>query len=178
MLYDAEEVGLMLRNILKPVDPNGDFQDYSMWRALTVDIANRLHRAYGRTLIMPMTIWKENYFTEVISGLGNFDKEIYHFCLTAPLEAIRERIFQRSEQQEGDWIFDQIEKCVAAFNSDIFEEKLIALACHQKKLRLRLFLESNPEHQGERIDLSPEFSVVIWFSLLQLCESISSVAFP
>ena len=124
LLYDAEEVGMMLRNILRPIDWSGDFQNYPMWRTLTIDVARGLKETYGRTLIMPMTIRREDYFSEVMSGLANIEPVIHHFCLTAPADVIRNRVYQRGEQQSGDWIFEQIEKCVSSFSSDLFEEKI------------------------------------------------------
>jgi deoxyadenosine/deoxycytidine kinase len=120
LLYDAEEVGLMLRNILKPIDWSGDFQDYPLWRTLVVDVAAMLKQQYNRTLIMPMTIWRQDYFSEVMSELAKIDPTIYHYCLTAPEAVIRERIFERGEQHEGDWIFEQVGKCTAAFQLDLF----------------------------------------------------------
>jgi len=124
LLYDAEEVGLMLRNILRPIDWSGDFQDYPIWRTLTVEVAKTLKQTYGRNLIMPMTIWRADYFKEVMSGLSAIDPDIYHFCLTASADVIRNRIDNRGEQQPGDWIFDQIERCIGSFSSDLFEEKI------------------------------------------------------
>jgi hypothetical protein len=120
LLYDAEEVGLMLRNILKPIDWSGDFQDYPLWRTLVIEVAEMLRKQYSRTLIMPMTIWREDYFNEVMSGLSKIDPVINHYCLTAPEDVIRKRILDRGEQQDGDWIFEQIGKCTGAFQSDLF----------------------------------------------------------
>jgi deoxyadenosine/deoxycytidine kinase len=124
LLYDAEEVGFMLRNILRPIDWSGDFQNYPMWRTLTMEVARGLRETYERTLIMPMTIRREDYFNEVMTGLASFDTEVHHFCLTASADVIRSRVHLRGEQSNGDWIFDQIEKCVSSFNSDLFEEKI------------------------------------------------------
>jgi hypothetical protein len=124
LLFDAEEVGFMLRNILHPIDWSGDFQNYPMWRTLTVEVARGLKENYGRTLIMPMTIRRKDYFDEVMTGLASIDPEVHHFCLTASADAICSRVRTRGEQPAGDWIFDQIEKCVSAFNSELFAEKI------------------------------------------------------
>jgi len=124
LLYDAEEVGLMLRNILKPIDWSGDFQDYTLWRTLVIEVAAMLMQQYQRTLIMPMTIWRKEYFDQIMSGLSKLDPDIHHYCLTAPADVIRKRILDRGEQQEGDWIFDQVGRCVKSFESDHFVEKI------------------------------------------------------
>jgi deoxyadenosine/deoxycytidine kinase len=124
LLYDPEEVGLMLRNILKPVDWSGDFQDYPMWRRLVIDVAGMIQQQYRHTLVMPMTIWRVEYFQEVMSSLKKIDPDIHHFCLTAPYEVIHDRLVNRGEQVQGDWVFDQIEKCTAAFELPLFEERI------------------------------------------------------
>ncbi len=124
LLFDAEEVGTMLQKILSPIDWTGDFQDYSMWRNLTIEVAGKLQQNYGRSLIMPMTIWRTDYFEEVISGLKRLDPIFHHFCLIAPKEIICKRVHQRGEQKEGDWVFEQIDKCVPVFADEMFEEKI------------------------------------------------------
>src|SRR6516162_8024946 len=124
LLYDPEEVGLMLRNILSPVDWSGDFQDYPIWRTLLVDVARMLKDEYKQTLIMPMTIWRTDYFKEVILALSAVDADLHHFCLVAPAHLIRQRLIKRGEQQEGDWVFAQIASCVSSFELDLFEERI------------------------------------------------------
>src|SRR6266568_4231951 len=83
LLFDTEEVGFFLRNIVRPIEKFEDFQDLSMWRRLTITTAQLLRQTYGRTLIMPMTIWYRHYFDEVIAGLRQFEPDLLHFCLTA-----------------------------------------------------------------------------------------------
>lgn len=124
LIYDPEEVGLMLRNILKPVDWSGDFQDYPLWRTLLIDVAKLLKDQYKRTLIMPMTIWRSDYFKEVMSGLTDVDADIHHFCLTASTDIIRLRLIERGEQKPGDWVFDQISDCVTSFQLPLFEKRI------------------------------------------------------
>src|SRR5579863_6999232 len=69
LLFDAEEVGICLSHIVQPIVAFDDFQDLPMWRTLTVETAKQLRQTYGRTLIMPMTIWHRPYFEEVMAGL-------------------------------------------------------------------------------------------------------------
>ena len=124
MLYDPEEVGYMLWNILKPIGLDGDFQDYVAWRRLVPLVGEALQGAYKRTLVIPMTIWKEMYFTEVMDGLRTFEPNLYHFCLTASIETIHNRLRQRAEQAEGAWVFQQTAQCVQAFQSPLFHEQI------------------------------------------------------
>jgi deoxyadenosine/deoxycytidine kinase len=42
LLFDAEEIGYMLRKIYKHIDNPEDFQDFPAWRDLTVKTAAHL----------------------------------------------------------------------------------------------------------------------------------------
>lgn len=124
MLYDPEEIGLALRNILQPIDKQDDFQHYSEWRSLTVEAAEQIKTRYNRHLIIPMTIWRKEYFLEVTSGLKEIDRDFYHFCLTASIEAVHDRLNHRGEQRLGSWAHQQAIKAVPAFNASLFEEHI------------------------------------------------------
>lgn len=68
LLFDPEEIGFFLRNVLGPIDKRDDFQHYPIWRKLTVSTAQLLKQTYKRDLVIPMTIWRPEYFNEVITG--------------------------------------------------------------------------------------------------------------
>lgn len=126
MIYDPEEVGFMLRNIL-PTDiqqieaDSGDFQDFDLWTELTVQIASALISKYEKHLIVPMTIRNPDYLASIKEGLNKIDGNTYHFCLTASKDTIHERLKKRGEQ-EGDWCFRQTNKCLMAFGKYDFGE--------------------------------------------------------
>ena len=126
MLFDPEEIGFMLRQVIpdeiKTFDERtDDFQDLKMWRSLTVTVAEQLQKTYGKSLIVPMTIFNKDYFQYIINGFKGIDEKTYHFCLTAKEETIHERLIQRGET-EGNWCFQQTEKCLAAFEDTSFEK--------------------------------------------------------
>ncbi|MFJ7667636.1 AAA family ATPase [Lysinibacillus sp. NPDC097195] len=126
MLYDPEEVGYMLRNVL-PEEikrfeaETGDFQDLQLWRELTVEVAKLLISKYNVNLIVPMTIRNPKYFSYIFNGFNNIDGNTYHFCLTASKETIYDRLRERGEV-EGDWCFKQTDKCLKAYNDYNFGE--------------------------------------------------------
>ncbi|SRR5579883_1152080 len=121
LLFDAEEVGYFLRKIVAPVERPDDFQHLPMWRTLTVTTARWLQGRYGRTLIMPMTIWRKSYFEEVISGLRAFEPEFYHFCLTATEPTLTGRLRGRGDPPDVlAWCLEQAQHCLAAFQSPDF----------------------------------------------------------
>ncbi|GAE34022.1 AAA family ATPase [Halalkalibacter akibai] len=126
MIFDPEEVGFMLRNIvpeeIKRLEANtGDFQDLRLWKELTVEVAARMVNTYNTNLVIPMTIRKPEYLRYIQNGFKKIDKETYHFCLTASEGTIYKRLRNRGET-EGNWCFQQTEKCLTAFKSFDFGE--------------------------------------------------------
>lgn len=126
MIYDPEEIGYMLRNVI-PIDikrtesTTGDFQDLELWKELTVDVAKRLITKYKINLIVPMTIRKIEYFHFIYNGFKSIDDQTHHFCLSASKETIYERLRLRGEE-EGNWCFQQTDKCLEAYKQYDFGE--------------------------------------------------------
>jgi len=126
MIYDPEEAGILLRNIIPSgvmgqTEKTGDFQDFKLWPKLVVMIAEQIKKQYNRHLIVPMTLKNIEYFKYIYTGLGNIDSEIYHFCLKASVTSIHERLKERGEEP-GSWPFLQTEKCVCAYEKYDFGE--------------------------------------------------------
>lgn len=121
VLFDPEEVGGMLMRILRPIAWTGDFQDYQLWRRLVPQVAEGLVKEYGQNLVIPMTLWRSDYFDEVIAGLQQVDSDFHHFCLQAPREVVVERIERRGHQGPGDWVFEQLDCCIPALQSTKFQ---------------------------------------------------------
>lgn len=126
LLFDPEEIGFFLRKVLEPVDKRDDFQHYPMWRTLTVTTAQLLKKNYGRDLVIPMTIWRPEYFDEVMTGLRQVDADLRHFCLVAPLEVVHKRLSERGEQKPGSWPYKQAELAVPSFELPLFAKHLPA----------------------------------------------------
>lgn len=67
MIYDPEEVGVLLRNIIPreimlDEEKTNDFQDLILWKKAVVMIAREIKEQYNKHLIIPMTIRKIEYF--------------------------------------------------------------------------------------------------------------------
>lgn len=125
MLFDPEVVGFMLRHIIADdmkldEEKTGDFQDLEMWKPLTVYVARQLRDTYGKDLIVPMTIYNKDYFKAIHGGFLEIDPDTHHFCLTAKKETIHRRLIERGEA-EGNWCFEQTDKCLAGFEDACFE---------------------------------------------------------
>jgi hypothetical protein len=124
MLFDPEEVGFMLRTSLpeeikQREAPTGDFQDFDLWKDLTVTVAKKLVENYNVNVIVPMTIWNPEYFHYISNGFREIDGQTHHFCLMADRETIFTRLRRRGEA-EGNWCFQQTEKCLKSFKENDF----------------------------------------------------------
>ena len=123
MIYDPEEVGFMLRNII-PNDiryvseKSGDFQDLKLWKVLTVEIAKMLLETYKRNLIIPMTICDLIRFNYIYDNLKKIDNTVFHFCLLAKKNIIHDRLIKRGDK-EGSWPFQQTDKCLKLYQNNL-----------------------------------------------------------
>ncbi|MFI6357624.1 NUDIX domain-containing protein [Streptomyces sp. NPDC050743] len=118
-LFDPEVIGAGLTHLLpaKRLAEVGDFQDLPIWRRLVVDTAAAMLAELGGTLVVPMTLLRQDYRDEIFGGLAARRIPVHHLLL-APAETIlRERIAGREvppELPDGDirvrqWSFDHIE---------------------------------------------------------------------
>lgn len=125
MIFDPEMIGGMLRYVI-PHDiqrteaTTGDFQDFLLWKELTVNTAKRLVNHYGLHLIVPMTIREPAYFEYIYNGFKEIS-DTHHFCLMASKETIHQRLKERGEE-EGRWCYDQTDKCLTAYENNDFGE--------------------------------------------------------
>ncbi len=97
MLYDPEEVGTFVRRLVSPVEQRRDYQDHAFWRALCVEVARLLRETYCRTLVVPMAVWRRDYFESITEGLRGVDPELVCLRLTASEEVLRRRILGRPD---------------------------------------------------------------------------------
>ncbi|WLR42284.1 AAA family ATPase [Bacillus carboniphilus] len=126
MIFDPEEVGFLLRDTVPhevryEEENTDDFQDFVLWKVVTVQLAEHLISHYKVNLIVPMTIYQKDNFHYIFNGFKNIDENTYHFCLKASKDTIYERLLKRGEK-EGNWCFQQTEKCLQAFENGSFRE--------------------------------------------------------
>ncbi|MGW5783271.1 NUDIX hydrolase [Streptomyces sp. NPDC003757] len=118
-LFDPEVVGAALAHLLPPkrLADVGDFQDLPIWRRLVTDTAAALLADLGGTLVVPMTLLRQEYRDEIFGGLAARRIAVHHILL-APAETIlRERIARRDipddlpdgEIRVRQWCYDHIE---------------------------------------------------------------------
>jgi 8-oxo-dGTP pyrophosphatase MutT (NUDIX family) len=126
-LFDPEVVGAALPHLLPPkrLAEVGDYQDLPVWRRLVIDTAAALLAELGGTLVVPMTLLRQEYRDEIFGGLAARRIAVRHVLL-APAETIlRERTAGREipvDLPDGEirvrrWAYDHIEPYRAALAS-------------------------------------------------------------
>lgn len=68
-LYDPKLLGDFLQHQLPQTVYPEDFQDYSVWRQSTYKIVFDLATKTDKIIIIPMTIYKKEYYQEIIQQL-------------------------------------------------------------------------------------------------------------
>ncbi|MFE2420687.1 NUDIX domain-containing protein [Streptomyces hokutonensis] len=125
--FDPEIIGGALPNLLpaKHLAEVGDFQDLQIWRRLVIETAAAMLAELGGTLVVPMTLLRQEYRDEIFGGLAARRVAVRHVLL-APAETIlRERIAGREippdlpdgELRMQQWAYDHIEPYRAALAS-------------------------------------------------------------
>ncbi|MEU0058552.1 NUDIX domain-containing protein [Streptomyces sp. NPDC006334] len=126
-LFDPEVIGAALPHLLpaKRLAEVGDFQDLQLWRRLVIDTAAALLGELGGTLVVPMTLLRQEYRDEIFGALAARRIPVRHVLL-APAETIlRGRIAERDvpldlpdgEMRVRQWSYDHIEPYRAALAS-------------------------------------------------------------
>ena len=119
VVYNPEDVGLML---WRWMPPNSDFQHLPSWRELVVAAALSLRRHHADTLIVPMSLLRDAYRTEILGGLADAGEPVLPVYLDADAAVLRERLTARvfypdnPEADQAARVFglDQVNAAVAA----------------------------------------------------------------
>ena len=92
VVYDPEDVGLRLG---KWTRPGGYLQHLPSWRELVVTTALSLRRHHSETLIVPMSLIRDVYRTEILGGLVDVGEEVLHVLLEVDAAVLRNRLNAR-----------------------------------------------------------------------------------
>lgn len=117
ILFDPEVLGIGLRLWTPPQAFIRDFQDIQLWRDLVVTTCAGLVAEWGRPLIVPMTLLRPPYFHHIVGGLREIEADLYHFCLTAPVEVLRARATERAHEQGEGGDLTWLEERWAAYDA-------------------------------------------------------------
>ncbi|MGW4032388.1 NUDIX hydrolase [Streptomyces sp. NPDC004838] len=143
-LYDPELIGDGLRLQLPPkrLDEVDDYQDLPIWRRLVVDTAAAMLAELGGTLVVPMTLLRQEYRDEIFGGLAARRIAVRHVLLHPEETILRQRIAERPEPgppdggtaaESGDgegttrrqWAYDHIEPYLGAVGHWIGGDALV-----------------------------------------------------
>jgi predicted kinase len=113
IVYDPELIGFVLRRIGRPVIKVADYQDLAVWRGLTT-LGGWALRRTRRTLVVPMAVWRRDYFAQFIAGLRRADPDVCSFRLTATEETLRRRILASTDKAARPWRLDHLTTGLAA----------------------------------------------------------------
>ncbi|MEV5905131.1 NUDIX domain-containing protein [Streptomyces sp. NPDC052127] len=126
-LFDPEVIGGALPYLLPPkrLAEVGDFQNLPIWRRLVIDTAAALLAELGGTLVVPMTLLRQEYRDEIFGGLAARRIPVRHVLLAPGETILRERIAAREvppDLPDGEirirqWSYDHIEPYHAALAS-------------------------------------------------------------
>jgi len=123
ILYDPENLGdFFQENLPKAVCPE-DFQDYLIWRQTTVQIIRDLATKTGQVIIVPMTVFKKEYYQEIIEQGLREDMYVQHYILVAEKETILDRLDKRT-QENNNWALKHLDNCLQAFEDQIPGQKM------------------------------------------------------
>jgi predicted kinase len=130
-IYNPEITGgviLRLPKWLRLTNQNsGDYQDMPLWRNATVR-GIRLVRALSPVVIVPMAFSNPDYLGEIIARAREFDSDVQHFCLVAPIEVVEARLRKRGDAPKHlEWQLRRAQVCCEAHKSPDFAIRIEAL---------------------------------------------------
>ncbi|MBE6991433.1 MAG: tunicamycin resistance protein [Ruminococcaceae bacterium] len=119
-VYDPEEAGFFIRSNIPDTLKTPDFQDYPLWREINFRMLLDMDSRFDGNIICPMTITNKSYFDEIIGQLRQCRCDVRHFILWANAATLEKRLASRLEGKNS-WAYQQIPRCLAAFESSITE---------------------------------------------------------
>ncbi|MDG4518577.1 adenylyl-sulfate kinase [Streptococcus suis] len=99
-----------------------DFQDYSVWRQSTYKIVFDLAVKTDK-IIIPVTIYKKDYYQEIIQQLIKDKIPLEKYILLADKTTILERLDNRVNE-DNIWAKRHLDVCLKAFESHIPGQRL------------------------------------------------------
>ena len=97
IIYDPEIIGSALMELVPEEMKENDFQEYQEWRCWNAHLLKRMSKESGRPIIVPMTLYKNEYEEELIGYLRRAGIDVYHFLLAVEKEEILQRLLKRND---------------------------------------------------------------------------------
>ncbi|SFD07630.1 NUDIX hydrolase [Streptomyces aidingensis] len=99
ILFEPERIGDLLRATLprKLLEEVTHYQELPSWRWLVVETAAALYRETKGTIVVPMTVLRQDHRDELFGGLASRGLTVRHFLLHTEETILRERILRRQD---------------------------------------------------------------------------------
>jgi hypothetical protein len=110
-----------------------------------------LRASYRCTLVMPMTVWRRDYFADLASALRRVHQDLRCFCLTATEDVLRARILDRPPAEgPHDWCLSHLPAGLALMHDPTFGEEVATEGRDPEEVAeaiLRALLNQQPSKQ-------------------------------
>ncbi|MFF1784969.1 AAA family ATPase [Kitasatospora sp. NPDC058243] len=128
LVINPEAIGHMLWTQLPEPLRTEEFELEPVWPPLTHCMLDHAARAYGRPIIVPMTIARRKVFDRIVQPLRDAGHDVRHFTLLATAATIRERLRERGEGPDKwgplSWEGNQVERCLEALGQPGFADHI------------------------------------------------------
>jgi len=112
----------------------GDYQDMPLWRELTARSIGAMRRL-APVVIVPMAFSNLAYLREIMAKARRADRDVRHFCLTAPLEVVEARLRRRGDAPfHLEWQLRRARTCCEAHRSADFAVRIDATAATPERI--------------------------------------------
>jgi hypothetical protein len=124
VLFDPEPIGVALLRLMRTWRRVDDFQDLNVWREISTHFIGFICR-FRRSVVVPMAFSNEAYLRQFVTYVRERGNETFHFCLTAPLAIVQERLRSR-EIGNGptEWQLRRSAECCEAHRRPEFAEHI------------------------------------------------------
>jgi hypothetical protein len=124
-IFDPELIGVAMQRAARLArSKTNDFQDFPLWRILTVTGLRAL-RAFRPTIIVPMAFSNTAYLGEIRAKLSRFEPCVLHICLVAPVEVVHARLRSRgAHPARHSWQYRRAAECCAVHGQADFSEQI------------------------------------------------------
>lgn len=117
-----------------------DFQDYSVWRQRTYKIVFDLAVKTDK-IIIPVTIYKKDYYQEIIQQLIKDKIPLEKYILLADKTTILERLDNRVNE-DNIWAKRHLDVCLKAFESHIPGQRLNTDSLKPEEVAKKILMHS------------------------------------
>lgn len=122
-IYDPETIGSLIDRFTPKFKKESDFQDYPAWRKWNVSLLLLFSKIYSGVIIVPMTLYREDYFNEIMCGLQHRRTDVYHFILDVDKDVVIKRLKKRNDGTL-DWGVSKLSQCLSFYDSRPITEKI------------------------------------------------------